>query len=178
MFRILTITTDELGAVGATQLLMLFMAAWPDGGFTGDDFAHAMGGRHYIAESDGRIVAHAALIERRLEADTKPLRTGYVEGVATLPEWQGRGLATRLMTDLSSYIRENFELGALSASDPRLYARLGWLPWEGQLAIRTPTGLVPSDPAEENIMILRTVLTPRLPMRPTLTCDRRRGDSW
>ena len=178
MFEFSVVSTEELGTAGAQQLLLLFIAAWPDGGFTGDDFAHAMGGRHYIAQFEGRIVSHASVVERRLEADGRPLRTGYVEAVATEPAWQGRGLATRIMTDVSAHIREHFELGALSTGNPGLYARLGWLPWDGPLAVRTITGLVPSDQTEEGVMMLRTVLTPRLPNRATLTCDKRTGDSW
>jgi aminoglycoside 2'-N-acetyltransferase I len=178
MFQFRTISTDELGSDCATQLVLLFMAAWPDGGFTGDDTAHAMGGRHFIAESDGRIVAHAAVVERRLEVDGRPLNTGYVEGVATLPSWQGRGLATRLMTDVSAWIRERYELGALSAAEPRLYARLGWKSWGGRLGVRTVSGIVPSDPEDERVMVLATRTTPPMTMRELLTCDRRRGDAW
>jgi aminoglycoside 2'-N-acetyltransferase I len=178
MVRYTTATTEELGNEGVQQLLLLFMAAWPSGDFTGDDFAHAMGGRHYLAQDDGRIVAHAALMERSLEADGRPLRTGYVEAVATAPDWQGQGLGTKIMTDVSSYIRDHFELGALSTGNKHFFSRFGWLSWDGPIAVRTVTGLVPSDPAEEGIMILRTVLTPRIAARATLTCDKRRGDSW
>jgi aminoglycoside 2'-N-acetyltransferase I len=181
MFQFRTASTEDLGPDGVIQLVLLFLAAWPDGGFTGDDTNHAMGGRHFIAESDGRIVAHAAVVGRRLEADGRPLNTGYVEAVATLPTWQGRGLATRLMTDVSTWIRGRYELGALSAAEPRLYARLGWASWGGPLGIRTTTGIVRSNPDDERVMILRTPTTPTTPpltMRETLTCDKRRGDSW
>lgn len=171
-----TLSTESLGPDGATLLVPLFMAAWPDGGFTGDDTAHAMGGRHFIAAADGLIVAHAAVVPRVLEADGRLLATGYVEGVATLPDWRGRGLASRLMSDASAFIREECELGALSAARPQLFARLGWVPWGGRLGVRTVAGLVPSDPAEERVMTLRTPATPRIAAHALLTCDDRGGD--
>jgi aminoglycoside 2'-N-acetyltransferase I len=178
MFQFRTVSTEQLGPEGVIQLVLLFTAAWPDGGFTGDDTNHALGGRHFIAEFDGLIVAHAAVVERRLEADGRPLSTGYVEAVATLPTWQGRGLATRLMTDASTWIRGRYELGALSAAAPQLYGRLGWRSWGGPLGVRTVTGIVRSDPDEERLMVLLTPTTPQLTMREMLTCDKRRGDSW
>ena len=53
-----------------------------------------MGGVHWLAEARGRIVGHASVVPRLLEADGVPLTTGYVEAVATHPDWRRRGIAT------------------------------------------------------------------------------------
>ncbi|HSG85259.1 MAG TPA: GNAT family N-acetyltransferase [Candidatus Limnocylindrales bacterium] len=91
----------------------MFDEAWPDGSFSDDDMAHAMGGRHWLVEVDGRIVSHTAVVERVLEVEGRPLRTGYVEAVATAPGWRGLGFGSRVVTAANAFIAATFELGAL-----------------------------------------------------------------
>ena len=81
--------------------------------FSDDDWQHALGGVHFVLELDGEIVAHAAVVAREIHVGGRALRTGYVEAVATAPERQGTGLGSIVMTDVSEYIREGFELGGL-----------------------------------------------------------------
>ena len=171
-------STGELGPAGLAQLLDLFGAAWPDGDFSPQDMEHACGGRHFLALVDGRIVAHASVVERALEVDGRPLRTGYVEAVATLPAWQRRGIASRLMESAAVHLRESFELGALSTGIPELYERLGWRRWEGELLVRTAAGPVPCVKEDEGVMAIATPATPPLTLRETLSCEWRPGDAW
>jgi GNAT superfamily N-acetyltransferase len=50
---------------------------------------------HVLAYLDGRLVSHAAWVTRWLAPEgMAPLRTAYVEAVATLPAFQGKGFAT------------------------------------------------------------------------------------
>ena len=56
---------------------------------------------HAIVEEDGVIVAHGAVVQRRLLHGGRALRTGYVEGVAVRPDRQRRGLGAALMTALA-----------------------------------------------------------------------------
>jgi aminoglycoside 2'-N-acetyltransferase I len=171
-------SSDELGAAGLAQLLDLFAAAWPDGDFSPDDLAHAMGGRHFLAETDGRIVGHASVVERVLEVDGRSLRTGYLEAVATLPVWRRQGIATRLVEEAAAHVCATFELGALSTGVPDFYGRVGWRSWEGELFVWTAGGPQPCDRDEEGVMVLTTPATPQLTLRETLTCEWRPGDAW
>ena len=104
-----------------------------------EDFTGAFGllgpGVHVIARADGRIVSHAMWVVRELHAGTRPpFRTAYVEAVATRPLLQRRGFATEVLRRLAREIRD-YDLGALSPSDDRYYARLGWESWRGPLSI-------------------------------------------
>jgi aminoglycoside 2'-N-acetyltransferase I len=172
-------TAGDLDAATLAQLLDLFTAAWPDGDFSPEDADHAMGGRHFLAEADGRVVGHASVVERRLEVDGRPVRAGYVEAVATLPAWRRQGIASTLMGDAAAHILEAFELGALSTGTPSFYARLRWRPWQGALAVRMPDGTeTPGDPEEEGIMVILTASTQSLTRRETLGCEWRPGDAW
>lgn len=174
-----TAPTPDLGAAGLAQLLDLFAAAWPDGDFSPDDAAHALGGTHWLAEADGRIVGHAAVVERALDADGRRLRAGYVEAVATLPAWRGRGVASRLMEAAADHVRAMFEIGVLSTGIAGFYERLGWVAWLGPTVVRVPGGpdLV-ARAGEEGIMVLVTPSTPALTLRETLGCEERPGDAW
>jgi aminoglycoside 2'-N-acetyltransferase I len=172
------VRTPDLTAEDLAQLLDLFRACWPAGEFSTDDIAHAMGGVHWLAEVHGRIVGHASVVPRLLEADGLPMTTGYVEAVATHPDWRRRGVATRLVTVANQHIARSFELGALSTDLHAVYARAGWERWHGPTFVRTDGGPVRTGDEDDGIMILRTPRTPPLAGTEALSCEWRAGDAW
>ena len=177
-------TSPELSATDLAQLRDLFAACWPAGNFSPEDVDHALGGVHWLAEAGGRIVAHASVVPRTLEAGAAspsgpvPMATGYVEAVATHPAWQRRGIATRLMVEAGAHIRAEFAIGALSTHVHAMYGRVGWERWHGPTFVRTPGGLVRTADEDEGIMVLRTPRTPPLRGDETLSCEWRSGDVW
>lgn len=158
---------------GVTSLLH---AAFED--LEPEDVDHAMGGVHWLAEADGRIVGHASVVPRILEADGVPYRTGYVEAVAVEPGRQRSGVGTRLLTEAAAHIGERYELGALGTGEHAFYERLGWVRWQGPTFERTPTGDVRTPDEDDGVMILRVPGSPALTLRERLSCDWRPGDSW
>jgi aminoglycoside 2'-N-acetyltransferase I len=146
--------------------------------FSEDDWQHALGGVHFLLEREGRIVAHASVVERELHVRGQPLRTGYVEAVATHPGLQGGGLGTRVMTGAGEYIRERFELGALATGSPGFYERLGWLTWQGPTFVRTDAGDERTDLEDGAILVLRTPTSPPLDLSAPISCEWRPGDVW
>ncbi len=171
--------SDDLDAAELAQLLDLGHACWPDGDFTADDLAHALGGRHFLAEADGRIIAHASVVPRWLEVDGRPLRAGYLEAVATLPPLQRQGIGTRLVEAADAHLAASYELGALSTSRHRFYERLGWRRWLGTTWVREAGGnLTRTADEDAGIMVLATRTTPQLTLAEALTCQWRAGDPW
>jgi hypothetical protein len=144
--------------------------------FTGG-FALLGPGVHVIGRSEGRVVSHAMWVVRDLQpASGGPLRTAYVEAVATRPMLQRRGFATEVLCRVAGEI-DDYDLGALSPSDPRFYARLGWETWRGPLFIRTGAGLEATP--DEAVMILRTGRTPAdLNLDAALSAEWRPGEVW
>lgn len=173
-----SVLTEELAPADLDALRTLFAAAWPSGRFNEHDFAHAMGGRHWLVEADGRIVGHASVVERRIEVDGRWLRAGYLEAVATLPAFERRGYGSGIVQAASEHIRATFELGALSTGRPPFYERLGWLRWLGPTFVLTPAGPARTPDDDGGILVLPTPATPALDVSGSITCDWRPGDVW
>jgi aminoglycoside 2'-N-acetyltransferase I len=176
--------TSELTAPEIEAVRRILWAAFdhpddPDEAMTEEDWQHALGGTHILVEADGQIVGHAAVVERELHVDGRPLRAGYVEAVAIEPAHQRSGLGSRLMSEIGAVIEERFELGALGTGAPEFYERLGWLRWPGPTFVRAPGGLQRTADDDGGIMVLRTPRSPSdLDLMATISCDWRAGDVW
>lgn len=146
--------------------------------FTDDDWAHALGGVHVVLDVDGQIVCHAAVVERELHVAGHPLRTGYVEAVATAPARQGEGFGTLVMTKVNVIVRASFELGALGTGRHGFYERLGWVTWTGPTFVRTPGGAQRTPDEDGYILVLETPASPSLDLSAPISCEWRPGDVW
>jgi aminoglycoside 2'-N-acetyltransferase I len=174
------VASEDLAEREIAALRRLLRAAFRAKGstFTEDDWAHALGGIHLLLELDGEIVAHAAVVERELHVDERPVRTGYVEAVATRPNLQARGFGTRVMAEAGRHIVEHFELGALSTGTPGFYQRLGWQPWDGPTFVRTAAGRERTADDDDGILVLLTPFSPPIARSESLSCEWRPGDVW
>jgi len=131
---------------------------------------------HVIGWWGSAIVTHAMWVTRWLQPGNQPpLRTAYVEMVATEPQFQGRGFASAVMRRLADAIRD-FEMGGLSPAEPLLYEKSGWVFWQGPLFIRTQDGLLST--SDGSVMILRLPKTPPLDLTSSLSAEWREGELW
>jgi len=181
--RIRRLGTAELTDPEVRHLRAMLVAAFhdpaePEEAFSVEDWHHALGGVHVLAEIDGEIVAHASVVERELRVGGRPLRTGYVEAVATARDAWGRGFGTTVMMEIGTIIRDRHELGALGTGAQHFYERLGWRAWPGPTAVRTATGEERTPDADGYVLVLRTPTTPALDEGATISCDWRGGDVW
>lgn len=180
--RIRRLTTDGLTKEELSAIRTLMDAAFADdedGAFGADDWEHALGGVHVVLDVDGLIVAHASVVERDIHVAGEPLRTGYVEAVATAPDRQGQGFGSLVMDDIGSVVRAGFELGVLGTGRHHFYERLGWVTWRGPAFLRTPDGEQRTPDEEGYLLVLRTPATPPwLDVTGPISCDWRPGDVW
>jgi len=178
--RLRRVPSNALTASETRAIRELLWAAFGSGdqAFTEEDWRHALGGLHFLLELDGRVLAHASVVERELHLGGRPVRAGYVEAVATDPDRQGRGLGTRVMRDVTSYIQERFELGALGTGSHQFYERLGWLRWRGPTSVRTAAGTHRTPGEDGDILILPTPSSPSLDLTVAISCEWRPGDVW
>jgi aminoglycoside 2'-N-acetyltransferase I len=174
--------TEELDASLIKEIRTLLWAAFDsedeDSRMTEDDWQHALGGIHVLVEVDGRLAAFASVVERELHVDGRPIRTGYVEAVATAPAHQRRGLGTRLMEEVGADIAAEYPLGALATDVHAFYERLGWRTWRGPTSVRTPDGEVRTPEEDGYILVLETPTSPPLDLDAPISCPWRPGDAW
>jgi aminoglycoside 2'-N-acetyltransferase I len=148
------------------------------GDFTETDWEHALGGMHALICRHGAIIAHAAVVQRRLYCRGAALRCGYLEGVAVREDWRGKGLVTALLDGVEQVIRGAYQLGALSSSDRArgLYTSRGWSPWRGPTSVLAPTGTTRTPEDDGSIFVLAVGIS--LDTSAELMCDWRAGDVW
>jgi aminoglycoside 2'-N-acetyltransferase I len=149
-----------------------------DGDFSDADWEHALGGMHALIVVRGALIAHGAVVQRRLIYGDTALRCGYLEAVAVREDWRGQGLGSAVMDSLEQVLRGAYQLGALCASEAgrSLYVARGWQPWQGPSSVLTPAGVsaTPDDDGTLFVMPITVELDPTAP----LTCDWRPGDVW
>lgn len=128
-------------------------------------------GLHFLGYLDERLVTHAVTTTRWLQPENLPLlKTAYVDAVATLPAYQGRGFSSTLMRHLAVISGAEYEIACLETDQVSFYERLGWELWRGPLAGRGEEGLILT-PDQEGIMILRLPRTPALDLESLLTIE-------
>jgi len=178
---ILKLPTDALSAQQTADIRALLWAAFADdehGAFTEEDWQHSIGGTHFIALVESEIACHASVVERELHVARRPLRTGYVEAVATAPARQGTGFGTAVMREVNALIAASFEIGALGTGSQGFYERLGWQIWRGPSSVRTDQGEQRTPDEDGYIMALITPLTPPIDLDSPISCEWRPGDVW
>lgn len=178
--QVVSLPTSALSASQLAEVRALCDAAWTvtDETFDDDDWRSARGGMHFIALDEGRMVSHASVVGRVLELDGRPLRGGYVEAVATLPDRQGRGLGTVVVREVTAHIDATFELGALNTGLAPFYERLGWQRWPGRTGVRTPGGVQLTPEEDGGVFVRYPATVPEAGAGSLLTCDWRPGEVW
>jgi aminoglycoside 2'-N-acetyltransferase I len=148
------------------------------GEFSDADWEHALGGMHALICHHGALIAHAAVVQRRLLYHDTALRCGYVEGVAVREDWRGQGLAHALMDSAEQVLRGAYQLGALSASEAgrHMYTARGWLPWRGPTSVLAPAGVTRTPDDDNGLFVLPIDI--ELDTTAEITCDWREGDVW
>ena len=170
--------TADLSDADLRAVRRLLEDAFADDPATEDDVEHALGGLHALVEEAGALVAHGAVVQRRLLHAGRALRTGYVEAVAVRADRRRRGHGSAVMAVLEQVVRRAYDLGALGSTDEGapFYAGRGWQPWRGPLSALTPHGLRSTPDELGGIYVLPAAA--RLDLDGELTCDWRDGDVW
>jgi aminoglycoside 2'-N-acetyltransferase I len=168
------VAASDLPAATRAALLALCNAAYQE---AIEPYLHAIGpGEHLLGLRSGELVSHLMWVTRWLQpAGMQPLRTAYVELVATAPDARGHGYATQLLEAFPPLVRDH-AVAALSPATETLYTRLGWRYWRGPLGVRREGRLVPTP--EERVMILQLPNTPELDDTQMLSVEWRPGEVW
>lgn len=146
--------------------------------FTDADWEHSLGGMHALICVRGALIAHGAVVQRRMIYRNTALRCGYLEAVAVREDWRGQGLAMAVMDALEQVLRGAYQLGALSSSEAgrRLYVSRGWSRWQGPTSVLAPAGLTRTPDDDQSLFVLP--ISVQLDTTADITCDWRDGDVW
>ena len=133
---------------------------------------------HALICHHGALIAHAAVVQRRLLYRNSALRCGYVEGVAVREDWRGQGLASALMDAVEQVLRGAYQLGALSTSEAgrHIYTSRGWLAWQGPTSVLAPSGMRRTPDDDRSLFVLPVAV--ELDTSEAIICDWRDGDVW
>ncbi|GAC1375851.1 MAG: hypothetical protein NVS3B3_19680 [Aquirhabdus sp.] len=153
------------------------------------DYGYLKSAFHVVGRFEDQIVAHALWTDRLLSiAEQVPLKTAYVEYVATEPSMQGQGLGSQLLRFLIDFLQDEsllskalhievpYQLAALAPEDSGFYQRLGWELWLGDLSIRQ-NGQIIATP-DDDVMAHRLARTPDFVVTDTLSAEWREGEWW
>lgn len=133
---------------------------------------------HVLAYADGRLVGHALWLDRRMRIGGGPRQiAAYIEGVATQPDYRGRGIGSAMMRRVAEEIA-GYDFGALSPARPAWYERLGWVRWRGPLLIERDGVIEETTDPDELVLIYRTPHTGELDLTATLTGEWRSFEPW
>ncbi|MBU9762517.1 GNAT family N-acetyltransferase [Mycobacterium sp. TNTM28] len=153
-----------------------------EGSFTEADWEHSLGGMHALICHHGALIAHGAVVQRRLLYRDTALRCGYVEAVAVREDWRGQGLATAVLDAVEQVLRGAYQLGALSSSEIArdMYLSRGWLPWTGPTSVLRPAGVTRTPSDDRSLFVLPIDLPDgmQLDTSAEIACDWRDGDVW
>jgi aminoglycoside 2'-N-acetyltransferase I len=151
-----------------------------EGDFSDADWKHTLGGWHAVVRVGGALVAHVSVVPRILRIGDRPLRTGYVEGMATHPDHRRRGHAASLLRAANERILATYELGALSDGTgiEGFYQRHGWKAWTGKSFVEGPGGTEATPDDDGGILVLPNPACRGLDTDLPITCDWRAGDVW
>jgi aminoglycoside 2'-N-acetyltransferase I len=146
--------------------------------FTDSDWEHTLGGMHAVIAHRGALIAHAAVVQRRLLYAENALRCGYVEAVAVREDWRGRGLAHAVLDAVEQVIRGAYQIGALSSTPlgETIYRPRGWLHWSGPTSVLGPRGAIRTPDDDGSIFVLPVDVS--VDAAAELACDWRDGDVW
>lgn len=171
--------TADLDSAALADLHTFLIEAF-DRDFADEDWEHTLGGIHVVAREQDEVVAHAAVVQRRLVVGGVGVRTGYVEGVAVRADRRGRGLGAAVMAMAETIVRSAYDFGALGAGGDvsDFYVHRGWRQWEGPTWVTAPGGPRRTEEDDGGVYVLPTPAGPELDFSGPLMCDWRPGDVW
>ncbi len=159
-----------------TQILNLLILAF-DGDFSDGDWRNSCGGVRIIGCVDGEIVAHAAIVSRKILVNAAEVNVGYVEGLAVHPSFQGLGFGKHLVQKVTDLCLANHALSLLSTDEHALYESVGWQKFRGESFVCEESGLVRTPEEDRGLMFLAPLGNADLDPH-VLVCFDREGEPW
>jgi aminoglycoside 2'-N-acetyltransferase I len=160
----------------ASSIRLLLELAY-DGDFSSEDWEHTLGGQYFLGLRDDIIIAHGSVVSRKMFIDGRALTAGYVEAVAVLPAYWRQGFGTQLMTQITQFCYDNYELSMLSTDEKHFYKKLGWRQFQGESFVRNGESEFRTIEEDDGLMFLPGKNCGTNEIRRAI-CEPRSGDDW
>lgn len=146
--------------------------------FAEDDWDNALGGWHVVASDGEYLIAHAAVVPRRIMVGDTWFDAGYVEAMATDPDRLGEGFGTAVLEEVSDLLRIEYQLGVLSTEDQGFYEQAGWVPWQGPSFVIDAGERRRTLEEDDGIVVLPFGESSAIDPTDRIVCESRPGDDW
>ena len=176
MLRISRASDADLDSQISEVLRNLLNEAF-EGDFSEEDWQHTFGGMRFLGFLNDQLIAHGAVVRRKIKVDESDLIIGYVEGIAVAPTYWHKGYGSLLMADITSYCLSEFSLSMLSTSEKGFYRKHGWCDFEGMSYVFKDGVEIRSEDEDEGLMYL-SGLHQFTDYPRKVVCEARDGDAW
>ena len=140
---IISARTEDLSEETRITIIELCVEAHQEEDFRNLFRYVSSGGWHFLAYQGEELICHALVTTRWLQPENHaPLKTAYLDAVATMPGMQGQGYGSALMSRLAEEIDSQYDIACLETDREAFYERLGWQTWRGPLAGRYGSSLI------------------------------------
>lgn len=116
-----------------------------------------------VLEDQGRILAHAGVVDRTVTFGGTPLRAAGVQNVCVVPEKRGSGLGNAaVLAGMAEAEKRGFDIGLLFCKHAleKMYASIGWISLAGRDVVRVDEGR--EVPLPETSMAMYKAIAARL----------------
>lgn len=176
MFQISRVSDEDLNSAISFSLQNLLNGAF-EGDFSKEDWEHTFGGIRFLGYFQDELIAHGAVVPRKIHVDGQLLLVGYVEGIAVVPTYRRQGFGSSLMGEISKTCRSEFEISMLSTDEKVFYKRHGWLDFEGSSYVAKDGAVIRTDDEDEGLMYLPGLRRDKAGPKEII-CQSRNGDAW
>ncbi|UZE48955.1 GNAT family N-acetyltransferase [Rhodopseudomonas sp. P2A-2r] len=140
------------GGAAPPAVAQLFDLVWPDDVLRQLPWGHivfADADLRVLVESDEQLVCHVGIFRRDVTWNGRKLRAGGIGGVATHPDFRGRGLASVALNAAVQTLKDeratDFALLFCDPHNEAFYASRGWKRFMGEVWAEQPGGRVRFD---------------------------------
>lgn len=176
MFRVSRHFDADLNAHIEVSLRELMANAFEDD-FSDDDWNNTYGGMRFFGHLEDRLIAHGAVVPRKMHIDGKSVDVGYVEAIAVEPKHWRNGYGSLLLTEITSFCKSEFPLSMLSTDEKDFYSKSGWRAFQGMSYVLQDGKEVRTEDEDDGLMFILGN-EPGLKEPCRAVCNSRSGDAW
>jgi len=176
MFRVTRHVDADLNTHIEVSLRELMAKAFEDD-FSDDDWKNTYGGLRFFGHLEDRLIAHGAVVPRKMHIDGESVDVGYVEAIAVEPKHWRKGYGSLLLADITSFCKSEFSLSMLSTDETDFYSKSGWRVFQGISYVLQDGKEFRTEDEDDGLMFMLGD-EPGLKEPRKAVCNSRSGDAW